>query len=403
MFNRFAVLTMAFSLFAGAAAGQVLVNGGFESNLSGFEANGDNVGHTVAPWVMASGSANLVQVDGPLGYDYFSNGPESDASAPGAGIRQHYLDIAGTSGVFYQSFTASCAGDVSVGGSFSTRALNPATGSIELRLGVGTAGTLVGTPVSLTLPANNSKTWTPASFTVPLASGVTYSVVVSMDNHMNFDNGFVTYRRPCPECMSVKPADIHCNANGTFEITAQVTNLSANATQFVFIAPPPGATYTVSPNVVPLTLNAGGGQGSVTVTVSGAMSGELICLNYFLQDAEHRTCCFVSQCFTLPECSCIEIRQTALGCDPGPDAYAYSFTLTNLTGFPIQQLQVIPSSGTVTPLVIPVSIPANATSTPITLHLNNVRAGDQVCFIIQSFCCATKVCITIPDIQLNCD
>src|SRR5262245_57488098 len=73
------------------ASGNLIQNPGFEdSPPSSF---GNNIGWSISPWVVGGGSApNVVKVDGPGGYNYTNLGPESDASAPGSGVAQHYLD-----------------------------------------------------------------------------------------------------------------------------------------------------------------------------------------------------------------------------------------------------------------------------------------------------------------------
>lgn len=194
----FAVIATAICISAAASAQNVLVNGDFESNPP--PNFGNNIGWSISPWVLGIGNAsNVVKVDGPGGFNYGSLGPESDASAPGAGVSQHYLDIANGSNDFYQSFTPQCSGQVEFGGSFSTRGNLAGTAAVTLRVGVGTSGSIVGISNTVNLPAGNSKTdpWTLASFTAPITAFTTYSFVVSMDNNMNFDNGFARYEVAC--------------------------------------------------------------------------------------------------------------------------------------------------------------------------------------------------------------
>jgi hypothetical protein len=405
-----AMLGAAMLLASGVSAQNVLVNGDFEASPP--SVNGNNIGWSVAPWVVGTGNQpNVVQVDGPGGYNYGTSGPESDASAPGAGIPQHYLDVSGGENDFYQSFTPRCGGDVEFGGSFSTRANLAGTGSVAIRLGTGTTGALVGTTNVVSLPPGNSKTdpWKNVSFTVPVTAGTTYSFVVTMDNNVNFDNAFVTYKIKCaPEtCMSAKIKEAICDRNGTFTVSTQVTNNSGHPVQYVLIAPPPGATYSVSPNVVPVTL--GNGQSAaVTVTVTGATPGQQICLNYLLQDAEGRTCCSIRECFELPDCACLRILDPKVGCDPGPATYAYTFTAQNFTGGTIQQLFVIPSVGSVTPQLIATNLASGGTA-QVTLHLSGVSAGQTVCFLLTAYgenlkeCCTIRVCVKLPLIQMQCD
>ncbi|HKR64362.1 MAG TPA: hypothetical protein VJZ00_11575 [Thermoanaerobaculia bacterium] len=386
---------------ANAFAQNVLVNGDFESSGPPALVNGNNINHPAPPWVFGSGNQpNVVQVDGPGGYNYSNNGPESDATHPGAGIPQHYLDIANGSNDFYQSFTPKCDGVVVFGGSFSTRADSSGTATVTLRKGVGTSGAIVGVTNTVTLPAGNSATdpWTPVSYTATMVAGQTYSFVVSMDNNMNFDEGFVRYREACveDECMKAGIEGVKCGPGGTYTLIANITNTSGHTTQFVVIAPPPGATYTVSPGVVPQVLNPGQ-SASIPVTISGGTAGQQVCLRFFLQDLEARTCCMVERCFKLPECGCMIATNGVAKCD-GPGAYSYTFTLQNNTSVTIQQVFVMPSAGTATPQILPLNLAPGAQTT-VTLHLTGVSAGQSLCLLLQAYgtdlkeCCVIRVCI----------
>lgn len=192
----------------GARAQNLLINGDFETSPP--PGNGEHLGVSVPSWVdthqtWTNNAGNqmteldLVTVDGPGGYDYGSHGPESDATAPGAGVAQHYLDTLGMDTV-YQSFTASCGGMVSFGGDFSTRDNSRfAKFTVELRAGTGANGALVAGSGSIPLPPVISKTgpWYHESLSANLTAGATYSLVVTMDDDANLDNAFVTYGSRC--------------------------------------------------------------------------------------------------------------------------------------------------------------------------------------------------------------
>ena len=203
-----AVIMTVICINAVASAQNVLVNGDFESSPP--PNCGNNVGWSVSPWVLGTGeTSNVVTVDGggTTCPSYGSNGPQSDASAPGAGVKQHYLDITNGSNDFYQSFTPQCSGKVIFGGSFSTRGNSPGTASVTLRQGIGTSGNIVGQSNAVSLPGGNSRTdpWTLISFTAPIIASTTYSFIVHMDNNMNFDNGFVRYELACDPPVPVDP------------------------------------------------------------------------------------------------------------------------------------------------------------------------------------------------------
>ncbi len=178
-----------------------LLNADFETNPpTGY---GNHIGWPILPWVLGSGqTSNVVEVDGPGGLDWLGNwGPESDASAPGAGIPQHYLDIASGENTFYQTFSPECSGEVNFGGYFSTRANLPGQASVTIREGTGLNGAVVGVTTTVNLPGGNSEIdpWTLVEDSVFLTAGNTYSFIVFMDNNMNFDNGFVESGCPCLE------------------------------------------------------------------------------------------------------------------------------------------------------------------------------------------------------------
>jgi hypothetical protein len=196
-----AVIAAAFCISAAASAQtNVLVNGDFESTAP--TSCGNHIPWSILPWVIGTvgQQANVVTVDGDVTCHYGSNGPQFDASIPhtSAGTKQHYLDIAAGSNDFYQSFTPQCSGQVVFGGSFSTRANSLGTASVTLKQGVGTFGTTVASK-NVNLPGGQSQTdaWTPVSDVATISAGTKYSFVVSMDNNMNFDNGFVTYQVAC--------------------------------------------------------------------------------------------------------------------------------------------------------------------------------------------------------------
>lgn len=402
--SRISIVLIAVTLsICGVAQGQnnLLGYADFESNPPPL--SGNNTPYPVTPWVLVGSSqSNVVKVDGPGNYNYKSDGPESDASAPGPSTPQHYFDFVGE-GSFYQSFTAPCEGIIEFGGWFSTRADQAGTGNITLRQGIGTSGAVVAT-IPVSLPAGDSQfdAWKLFASTTSVLPG-TYSFIVKMDDNLNLDNAFVRYKTPCDiPCMTAVVEKTSCEKNGTFAVTTTVTNTTQHPVQWVLISPPPGATYTVTPNVVAANL-AQNQSTSVAVTVTGATPGQQICLFYQLQDADGKTCCSVERCFNLPECACMTISKEKINCNN------YTFEIKNETASQIDQLFVIPSTGSVTPqLISPLNLAPGATTT-VTLHLSGVSAGQTVCLILQAYgrelteCCTIRVCIKLPRIIQHCD
>ena len=194
-----------FSASLQANAQNLIANPGFENNPPA--ANGNNIGHGVAPWTLGPGNqSNVVKVDGPGGFNYGNGGPQSDASnngtGAGAGVQQHYLDIASGANDFYQSFQVPLCGSasgqtrqVNFSGWFSTRDNLSGNGAIRIRSGAGLAGAILATvTVSLPAPASSGTApWVLASGTVTVQAGNTISYVVSMDNNLNFDEASLSF------------------------------------------------------------------------------------------------------------------------------------------------------------------------------------------------------------------
>jgi CshA-type fibril repeat protein len=235
-----AFLAVFLTVLAGGAAQaqQLIVNPDFETSPP--PNFGNNINWPIAPWILGTGNrSNVVKVDGPGGFNYNTSGPESDADAPGAGINQHYLDIASGSNDFYQAFTVPLCANGSTtpdatyvtSGAFSTRDNLAGTGTIALREGTGPSGTLVpGSLNSDSLPANSTLTggWSVVGSTVGLTAGQTYSFVVTMDNNVNFDNGTVTFQGlQCPAMEVNKSTTSTPRAAGdTLVYTFEVINIS---------------------------------------------------------------------------------------------------------------------------------------------------------------------------------
>ena len=178
-------------LFSTGTFANELVNGDFELNppTSGF---GNHIGHPITPWVIGAGNpTNIIRTD--QGISSTGQGPRKDASSTASGTIRHYLDITNGSNELYQTFKAKCTGNAVFGGYFSTRQNRNATGSITLRNGAGSTGSIVGQSNSVVLPGGNSTTdpWKFVSYSSPVVAGNVYSLVITMDNNINFDEAFV--------------------------------------------------------------------------------------------------------------------------------------------------------------------------------------------------------------------
>ena len=223
-----------------AGAQNLLQNGGFEDHPA---ANwGDNLSWNVdfTPWQSVSvtvqqggGQMNLVKVDGPGGYHY-APGPQSDASAPGAGIAQHFLDTSGLTYV-WQNFTAPCDGQVRLSAAFSQRENGGAHNGSQNVLGLvplgasepeysGFASNPPGPEVAdlvtqflaltdtatLSFPAGPSDgAWHLANTTGPVGAGQRYAFIARLGEHANMDNAAVEYiTRDVASCLPVDGGDL---------------------------------------------------------------------------------------------------------------------------------------------------------------------------------------------------
>lgn len=187
------------------AAQNLIANPGFENNPPG--AFGNNIGYGIAPWTLGPGqTSNVVKVDGGVNFNYGNGGPALDADpVTGAGVQQHYLDIASGANAFYQSFVVPICGGTAgqvrrttFSGWFSTRDNLAGNGSIAIRQGAGLTGTILAS-ASAVMPAptppatSGNSPWVFVSGVVNVTAGSTISYVVDMDNNANFDEAFLSF------------------------------------------------------------------------------------------------------------------------------------------------------------------------------------------------------------------
>ncbi|MGJ8678247.1 MAG: hypothetical protein ACSHX0_12065 [Akkermansiaceae bacterium] len=182
----FALLALETSAFAWT---NQLQNSGFEANPpSG--ALGNHLNHSIAPWQCSSGASDYPNVVKVNGVANSTGGPIFDASGSTQGAIRHYLDIVGSNS-FSQTFIAQGSGLASYGGFFSTRDNREGIARVSIRNAAGQSVT--SQPGNL--PSGNSATdsWVLVSASTQLTAGDTYTLIIYMDNFMNFDNGFVSF------------------------------------------------------------------------------------------------------------------------------------------------------------------------------------------------------------------
>ncbi|RMG54839.1 MAG: hypothetical protein D6723_04090, partial [Acidobacteria bacterium] len=137
--------------------------------------------------------------------------------------------------------------------------------------------------------------------TFPPAPG-TYTVTLNPgDVVTNIDFGNVE------NCLRIDNEEITCNPDGTFTYTFELTNLSsfpASQVRFNQITPS-GVTVTPNPFLISPPLPPGGTT-TISVTISGASSGDTVCFLVSIHDELGVNCCTpdvsVQKCITLPAC-----------------------------------------------------------------------------------------------------
>jgi hypothetical protein len=220
------------------------------------------------------------------------------------------------------------------------------------------------------------------------------------DTKSGIDNWRVNVIKGAPCCGAITKPEIRCNPGGGFTYNFEVANNSAGqAMQYLLLSPPPGAAYTVSPNVINTQLNPGQST-PVSVTVTNAAPNANVCVDVALADKEMKSCCKLTTCIPAPECPCLRRIKETVECGPG-GSYTYTAQLQNQTGSPIQQIFAVPASPagvTVTPQLFPVASGGTAT---IQATIGGARPGSQVCLRFapagaESQCCSTQVCFFVP-------
>lgn len=276
------------AIMSGAAAQNLIQNPGFD--VSPPTACGNNLpnptGWPITPWVVTGASkSNVVVVDDNVSCLYGNLGPQKDASAPGSGIKQYYLDIANGDNKFYQSFKVpSCLSApegstaiVTFGGYFSSRQNLVGTGTIWLHQGVGDTGAIIATlPVTIPVGPSQTTPWTHVTGTASIVRGATFSYVVFMDNNVNFDNAHLTIDAdacnppppppppPVTQCLDAK-GDVTCNPDGT--VSVKITAAGFTGTDITVTSLTPGVTVTTAKQPwAPVT----------TWTLAGATPGQTV-------------------------------------------------------------------------------------------------------------------------------
>jgi hypothetical protein len=216
------------------------------------------------------------------------------------------------------------------------------------------------------------------------------------------DNWRVDIIKGDPCCGAIKKPEVRCNKGGGFTYNFEVTNTSTKPTQYILLSPPPGATYTISPSSINTPLNPGQST-PVSVNITNASPNASICIDVLLADKGAKPCCKLQTCLPAPECPCLKRLKETVECGPVGGSYTYTVQLQNLTGSPIQQIFVIPTSPagiTVTPSMVPVILPAYGQAS-FQVTITNVAPGSTVVLQLapsgaEPLCCSMQIRFTVP-------
>ena len=204
----FIILLAGFSInSAGQCTINYLQNASFENPAQ--STLGNNFPGSIPNWNTPSGIPNLVKVDGVT--DYFG-GPN------GASDGTQYLDIAGSSGTFTQSFVLGCTADLTFRGDFSSREGGATwTAQIDIRNSLGVIVATSTTRNFTTADADNAvppgpdAVWYTMSGTANTLPAGTYTYEVTLDDFGNFDNAFLCASPGCLLPVKLKSVEASLN------------------------------------------------------------------------------------------------------------------------------------------------------------------------------------------------
>lgn len=217
--SKLVIFAVACSASQAYAQANLLVNGGFENGPSHpTRADGNlfvnmnvdgalgwyRAGPVQAYWNSVNAGVpkmNIVQVDGPGGFNYGLAGNQSDASGLHTmNRRRHYLEMFGDE-VVYQKFIAPCTGTMNFGAWFSTRTNSQQASAVEI---VGGVNPLLSSSIASAIVAPWTGTLNSVSDPWKLAEGqfnavanASYIFRIRLPDRMNVDEVFLKKGSNC--------------------------------------------------------------------------------------------------------------------------------------------------------------------------------------------------------------
>ena len=210
----------------------------------------------------------------------------------------------------------------------------------------------------------------------------------------------------CPDCMEVSTGKWDCvvNADGTrtLKYTFDVTNNSAHSADVALI--PDADGFDIEPNVYDFVPDLGVGETTtVTLCFDDVQAGHEICFDFVLFHPEVGECCRKEICLKIP---CVKISEEAISCDSVAGSTLYQFTLTNISGGPVETAYLLSKDPgvTVAPGMVPLGGLADGASVVMPpLTITGATPNEEYCFCIvlldesRQRCCIQEVCLRIPD------
>jgi hypothetical protein len=222
-------------------------------------------------------------------------------------------------------------------------------------------------------------------------------------------------------CMTIVKDTIYCDSAGTgYYYTFQVMNNSLTQSitelEFTVDSPQPPNTVFVNPGFImpnpPIPPLGVSQPYTIHLTGPGVDTClEQVCytLSATLDGVDCPTCCFIENCLKLPCCdACGEVSNDSIYCVNGQ--YYFSFTLTNLSGFTVNKVQITsPVSNGLT------FVPSNFTNLTLlngqsmsqTVQVLNGIAGQSYPVRFKLFwgtteCCYFEKTYTLPPCSDSC-
>jgi hypothetical protein len=216
------------------------------------------------------------------------------------------------------------------------------------------------------------------------------------DFDLYFREGPEEKKEQCP----VESKDISCKLDsaGGYSYTFTVTNNTGHTVSNVLLTPPNGSTFTITPQIIPVSLGTGQTSPPLTVSIGGAPQGQKICFNVTLMAKDGTSCCTVEVCPLIPSCC----GQVSLSCAEGSPG-KYNLTITNLTSNTVEHVYLYPPAGvTITPGYFPVTIGPGGSTTQ-TVTISGSGPGKELCFGVSLHtkdmkeCCYFEICLKVPE------